>query len=68
VTEHADYGGDHFDDEARKICQEEAEPHGIYDEATAEEASAPKGPARMPRHRFCGHCSISVCRTTDATV
>jgi hypothetical protein len=38
VTEHADYVGDRFAEEARKIHYEETEPRGIYGEATAEEA------------------------------
>lgn len=40
VTEHADYVGDRFADEARKIHYKETEPRGIYGEATAEEAKA----------------------------
>jgi hypothetical protein len=38
VTEHADYVGDRFAEEARKIHYEESEPRGIYGEATTEEA------------------------------
>jgi hypothetical protein len=38
VTENADYVGDKFADEARKIHYEEAEVRGIYGEATLEEA------------------------------
>ncbi len=38
VTEHADYVGDRFADEARKIHYAESEPRGIYGEATTEEA------------------------------
>ncbi len=40
VTEHADYVGERFADEARKIHYKETEPHGIYGEATADEAAA----------------------------
>jgi len=40
VTEHADYVGDRFADEARKIHYKETEPRGIYGEATADEATA----------------------------
>ena len=40
VTENADYVGDKFPEEARKIHYEEAEPRGIYGEATADEAKA----------------------------
>ncbi len=40
VTENADYVGDKFPEEARKIHYEEAEPRGIYGEATGEEAKA----------------------------
>ncbi len=40
VTEGADYVGDKFAEEARKIHFEEAEPRGIYGEATLEEARA----------------------------
>lgn len=39
VTASADYVGDHFAEEARKIHYEEVEPHGIYGEATGEEAA-----------------------------
>jgi len=38
VTEHADYVGDRFAEEARKIHYAETEPRGIYGEATTEEA------------------------------
>jgi len=38
VTEHADYVGDRFADEARKIHYKETEARGIYGEATTEEA------------------------------
>lgn len=38
VTESADYVGKRFPEEARKIHYEEAEPRGIYGEATPEEA------------------------------
>lgn len=38
VTENADYVGDRFAEEARKIHYNEVEPRGIYGEATAEEA------------------------------
>lgn len=37
VEENADYVGDKFADEARKIHHEEAEPRGIYGEATTAE-------------------------------
>jgi hypothetical protein len=40
VTENADYVGDRFAEEARKIHYEEAEPRGIYGEANGEEAKA----------------------------
>ncbi len=40
VTEHADYVGDRFAEEARKIHYEEVEARGIYGEATGEEAQA----------------------------
>jgi hypothetical protein len=40
VTEQADYVGDKFAEEARKIQYNEVEPHGIYGEATSEEAQA----------------------------
>lgn len=36
----ADYVGDRFAEEARKIHYEEADPRGIYGEATGEEAKA----------------------------
>ena len=39
VTENADYVGDKFAEEARKIHYDEVEPHGIYGEATREEAA-----------------------------
>jgi hypothetical protein len=38
VAENADYVGDRFADEARKMHYEEIEPRGIYGEATREEA------------------------------
>lgn len=38
VTEGADYVGDRFAEEARKIHYRESEPRGIYGEATLEEA------------------------------
>jgi hypothetical protein len=38
VTDNADYVGDKFAEEARKIHYEEVEPHGIYGEATTEDA------------------------------
>jgi hypothetical protein len=38
VTENADYVGNRFPEEARKIHYKEAEPRGIYGEATLEEA------------------------------
>ncbi len=38
VTEGADYVGDRFAEEARKIHFQETEPRGIYGEATIEEA------------------------------
>ena len=38
VTENADYVGDKFAEEARKIHFEETEQRGIYGEATTEEA------------------------------
>ncbi|MBN9021403.1 MAG: DUF1178 family protein [Rhizobiales bacterium] len=38
ITENADYVGDRFAEEARKIHYQEAEPRGIYGEATREEA------------------------------
>jgi hypothetical protein len=40
VTENADYVGDRFAEEARRIHYEEAEARGIYGEATREEAVA----------------------------
>jgi hypothetical protein len=40
VTENADYVGDRFAEEARKIHYEEVEARGIYGEATNEEAQA----------------------------
>ncbi len=40
VTENADYVGDKFAEEARKIHYEEVEARGIYGEATGEEAQA----------------------------
>ena len=40
VTQNADYVGDKFPEEARKIHYEEAEKRGIYGEATADEAKA----------------------------
>jgi hypothetical protein len=40
VTENADYVGDRFADEARKIHYNEVEPRGIYGEATSEEAKS----------------------------
>jgi len=40
VEENADYVGDKFAEEARKIHYEEAEQRGIYGEATAEDAKA----------------------------
>lgn len=39
VEANADYVGDKFAEEARKIHYEETEPRGIYGEATPEEAS-----------------------------
>lgn len=38
ITENADYVGDRFAEEARKIHYQEAEPRGIYGEASREEA------------------------------
>lgn len=38
VTDNADYVGDRFAEEARKIHYEETEARGIYGEATADEA------------------------------
>ena len=40
MTENADYVGDRFAEEARKIHYNEVEAHGIYGEATGEEAQA----------------------------
>lgn len=40
ITESADYVGDKFAEEARKIHYNEAEPRGIYGEASREEAEA----------------------------
>ncbi len=40
VKENADYVGDKFPEEARKIHYEEAEARGIYGEATTQEARA----------------------------
>ena len=40
VTKNADYVGDKFPEEARKIHYEEAEKRGIYGEASTEEAKA----------------------------
>ncbi len=40
VTENADYVGDKFAEEARKIHYNETEARGIYGEATADEAKA----------------------------
>ena len=40
VTANADYVGDRFADEARKIHYEEVESHGIYGEASADEAQS----------------------------
>jgi hypothetical protein len=40
LTENADYVGDRFAEEARKIHYKEAEPRGIYGEASGEEAKA----------------------------
>jgi hypothetical protein len=40
VTEGADYVGDKFAEEARKIHYEEVEAHGIYGEASLDEAKA----------------------------
>jgi hypothetical protein len=40
VTENADYVGDKFAEEARKIHYDEVEPRGIYGEATPEEAKS----------------------------
>ncbi len=40
VTSEADYVGDKFAEEARKIHFKEVDPRGIYGEATREEAAA----------------------------
>lgn len=40
VTENADYVGDKFAEEARKIHYNEVDAHGIYGEATSDEAQA----------------------------
>jgi hypothetical protein len=40
VEENADYVGDRFAEEARKMHYKEVEPRGIYGEATLEEAKA----------------------------
>ena len=40
LTENADYVGDRFAEEARKIHYNEVEPRGIYGEATGDEAKA----------------------------
>ncbi len=50
VTENADYVGDRFAEEARKIHYDEVEAHGIYGEATSEEAKelADEGIGFMP--------------------
>ena len=40
VEENADYVGDQFPEEARKIHYKEVEPRGIYGEASLEEAKA----------------------------
>ena len=40
LTENADYVGDRFAEEARKIHYKEAEARGIYGEATGDEAKA----------------------------
>jgi len=40
VTENADYVGDRFPEEARRIHYNEVEPRGIYGEATREDARA----------------------------
>lgn len=42
VTANADYVGDRFADEARKIHYDEAEARGIYGETSADEAAALK--------------------------
>ncbi len=50
LTENADYVGDRFAEEARKIHYNEVEPRGIYGEATADEAKglAEEGVAFQP--------------------
>ncbi|RDE08849.1 DUF1178 family protein [Pelagibacterium lacus] len=40
MTEHADYVGDKFAEEARKIHYEEAEARGIYGEASRDDVSS----------------------------
>ena len=40
VTENADYVGNRFAEEARKIHYDEVEPRGIYGEASSDEAKA----------------------------
>jgi hypothetical protein len=40
VEENADYVGDHFAEEARRIHYNEAKPRGIYGEASLEDAKA----------------------------
>jgi hypothetical protein len=40
VTENADYVGDRFAEEARKMHYKESEPRAIYGEATGEDAKA----------------------------
>jgi hypothetical protein len=40
VETHADYVGDHFDEEARRIHYKEAEERGIYGEASPDDAKA----------------------------
>jgi hypothetical protein len=40
VEENADYVGDRFAEEARRIHYNEVKPHGIYGEASLEEAKA----------------------------
>ena len=40
IESHADYVGDRFAEEARRIHYKEAEERGIYGEATAEDASS----------------------------
>jgi hypothetical protein len=53
VTENADYVGDRFPEEARKIHYEEVEARGIYGEATPDEARdlADEGIGFMPLPR-----------------